>query len=762
MKRNKSAFLLSATLCVVALFQFLSAAEPEVIKVKLEDDETLRTLAKKYFNEPNDWEVILFYNGFKSPNDVNSGVTLTIPIGLYWSIVQKLETSQVKINEANTEGAGILAKEELQSAIELQKEAVELKKKGQLDQSLKLFESSIQNSEKAIRQTKQKRIKSITAVLSEKRGKVQSRTPVQTIWNDAEKNQELIEKERIRTLPSAHGEISFIDGSTLNLGENSMAIIEAMKQDLVKNTNSSSVVLLQGDVMAYLSGQGKKSNVNINTPGVETEIRSRNFRASLDANQTARYANYDGEIDVKSAGGKVTVKKNEGTTIIGSEKPSQPKELLPPPEIISPKSKERIFNTAVTIIWQPFVNAVAYKVEVSKNRSFSEIVCDTVVQREIKYLWRASETGMYFVRVSSVDKDRLVGLYSTINEFYLDKDTTPPFLLVETPKENETFFNEEIKVTGQVENGVTVTVNGEKTIIKDGKFSNVYKLKEGNQTIIIVGKDEAGNVTEIKRNVIYDSSDQVVFLDGETSRKVSSLEFTITGNVKPMSKLELSGQSVPLINNQFNIILNLKDGANQFTLKGVSSKGKVQIIPIQILVDRVPPTINLDDQPSFTNQTSAVITGTLSETANLTINGKIVLKEQNQFKSTIDLIEGENSVVLIAVDETGNQTVNQIEIIRDTKSPEVLSAKLSVTDVKGGELVKIVVGTKDTGVGLSRNGKFWVEITPGGKTLQGMLNLSSGGTEYLGNVVIPPLVKGKLKIKEVRISDYLGNETKYP
>ncbi|MBU0711322.1 hypothetical protein KKA87_05295, partial [bacterium] len=182
------------------LFQYSAIAADDDVMVTLKGDETLRSLAIKYFGEPNDWEVILFYNGYQSAGEVNIGTALKIPVGLYKKITKQLDDAQLAITQANNEGAGILAKDLVEAAISAQKESVELKKKGRLDLALKRANDAVTSANNAIQQTQTKRVKSISAILSEKKGKVQSRKKDQTIWYDSNKNQELNEKEHIRTL----------------------------------------------------------------------------------------------------------------------------------------------------------------------------------------------------------------------------------------------------------------------------------------------------------------------------------------------------------------------------------------------------------------------------------------------------------------------------------------------------------------------------------------------------------------------------------
>lgn len=747
---------------ILALFCFQTPAADEVVTVVLKSDETLRSLAVKYFGEPNDWEVILFYNGYKSAGEVNIGASLKIPIGLYKKLVAKLAEVQQVITQANSEGAGILARELIEAATLAQKEAIELKKRGKLDSAFEKVLTAASSANEAIRQTKVKRIQAISAILSEKKGKVQSRKKDQTIWYDANKDQELIEKEHIRTMSGAAGEISFIDGSKLNLSENSLAVIEAMKQDLVKNTNTSSVVVLQGDIMAYLSSQSKKNQVNVSAPGVETDIRSRSFRASRDANNVTKFANYDGEIDVKAAGAQVTIHKNEGTSIAPGQKPKGVRKLPDPPKITTPTLRQKFFTEQVLLKWEAVPEAQAYHLQIANARSFSDRIVDRNVRGKSEFQWHAAGTGVFYVRAASIDRENFTGAFSNVVEFYVDRDVTPPFLLVDKPDNNVSVFQPLITVSGDAEYGAALFVGKDSVVIaENGQFSHQYRLTPGENRLLIRAVDQAGNKSRTERIVHYNADDNLIHLNSEKTIVTNRAEYAIMGSTKPGSAIRIDGQAVNLAGNHFNHIVYLKEGVNSATILATSAKGDTQSVTLTLTLDQSVPEIELGDIPSFTREASIEIEGTVSEESRVLLNKEEFPVTNFQFNAGLSLAEGENLVELVAEDVAGNQTMIEIEIFRDTEKPKIIRTVLAPENVKGGELIQISVAARDEGVGLARNGKYNLGIGGGGQSFSGILSLSSGNN-YTGTLMIPPGVQGKLIINELVIQDYLGNQADYP
>ena len=756
---RKIAFL---TILFTLVFNVSLTAADDVVTVTLEGDQTLRSLAIKYFGEPNDWEVILFYNGFRSVGEVNIGTELKIPVGLYKKVVTQLASAQQTITQANKEGAGVLAKDLVEKAVAAQKESVELKKKGQLELALKQANLALLSSKNAIKQTKDKRIKSITAILSEKKGNVQSRKKEQTIWYDANRNQELNEKEHIRTLSNATGEISFVDGSKLNLNENSLAVIEAMKQDLIKNTNTSSVIVLQGDIMAYLSSQNKKNQVNVSAPGVETDIRSRSFRTSRDKNNVTKFANYDGEIVVKAAGEAVTIGKNEGTSVAPGQKPKEARKLLYPPKIITPGLKEKFYTSTVALDWETVSGAKGYNLQIAGVRSFSKRIIDQNIFGKSEFNWKSNGTGVFYIRVASIDKENFTGLYSSPIEFYVDKDITPPFLLVNSPENEASVYQATITVSGDAEYEALLLVNQDSvTVSTNGKFSHQYHLKPGQNSLIIQAIDKAGNLSKIERTVYYNTDDVLINLDGATRRLTNNREYALTGSTKPGCQIKINGQDVDLVNYRFNHIVYLQDGKNTVTIDARSPKGITQSLNVELILDEQEPEVEIENIPSYTRDENYKLNGTLNEECSIIINEEKIDVTDLTFSMNLPLAEGDNFLELIAEDLAGNQAVIEIEIFRDTERPKIVSASVTPEQVKSGDLVQIKVAARDDGVGLARNGKFNLGISGGSQSFSGMLSLSSGGN-YVGTLMVPPGVQGKLHFKELKIQDYLGNQAEYP
>ncbi|MFA9288408.1 MAG: hypothetical protein ACEQSA_00820 [Weeksellaceae bacterium] len=78
-------------------------------------------------------------------------------------------------------------------------------------------------------------------------------------------------------------------------------------------------------------------------------------------------------------------------------------------------------------------------------------------------------------------------------------------LEVESPKEGETFDKADVRVTGTTIKGATVSVNGSPVVVNfEGKFSSTYRLKEGENKLVVKAVDIAGNEEEKTITVRYE------------------------------------------------------------------------------------------------------------------------------------------------------------------------------------------------------------------------------------------------------------------
>lgn len=91
-------------------------------------------------------------------------------------------------------------------------------------------------------------------------------------------------------------------------------------------------------------------------------------------------------------------------------------------------------------------------------------------------------------------------------ELHVEYKKGSPKLEINEPEDNQTFAKsqQEIQIKGITDPGVDVRINDRFVAVKDdGSFTFTVKLQDGENTLIIIARDSAGNETRLERKVNY-------------------------------------------------------------------------------------------------------------------------------------------------------------------------------------------------------------------------------------------------------------------
>jgi hypothetical protein len=736
---------------------------PGDVSVILENSESLRTLAREYLGESNDWELILYYNGLKSIDGLKTGQRLWIPVQKFRDVSKGIADCQQAVIAANAEGAGILVPIVIELAIENLNRAVQLKKQGDLKSAEKTVQQALAGASKALAETREKRLQAVTAVLAEMRGTVQFRAVDALQWKDAVLRQELAEKDRLRTLSRSYGNILFIDGSRIQMDENALIVIETVDKDVLKNASSVDILVLEGDVTTLINSLQASNQFKVKSPGVSTGVRSRSFLTSRDRERTTRFSNFEGELDVASNGKQVTLARNEGTKVSYGRIPDRPKKLPPPPLPVRPSEEQALFSAQIDFRFTPAAEAEAVQIQISRNKSFNEIEKSIRIRPAQPAVWEAPQNGGYFWRICAIDRDQLQGPYSKPVSFTVQVDRVPPFLELTSPARDTVVFSDRIEIRGRAEKGAAVTVRGDTAAVSpEGDFSHMLELTGGKQTLHVEAVDRAGNRCSIQREITNHAGTELFTLDGGETILSNDARVTLSGRVETGVRIDVDGRPVETRGGLFAQALTLGEGIHNLTIRAVSPGGGVQEKNLHITVDTRPPELRLDEVAAYTELPGVTIGGSLSKPAEVTVNALPVPVTDGRFSRKIDLKEGANPVSIRARDRSGNVAEKTVTVFRDTEPPRILSYKLSPDLAKGGEMVTVSVTAVDRGVGMARTGTFVVEMDPAQKQLSGLLKLDQETGSYTGSLNVPPGCRGRLKLVKLFLSDYLGNTAVFP
>lgn len=84
----------------------------------------------------------------------------------------------------------------------------------------------------------------------------------------------------------------------------------------------------------------------------------------------------------------------------------------------------------------------------------------------------------------------------------------PLTLEIESPTNDMKTSTQELSITGTTDQGASLRVNGQPIVVDlSGEFSSTYRLKEGENTLLFIATDAAGNSEEKELKVTFQKED---------------------------------------------------------------------------------------------------------------------------------------------------------------------------------------------------------------------------------------------------------------
>lgn len=170
-------------------------------------------------------------------------------------------------------------------------------------------------------------------------------------------------------------------------------------------------------------------------------------------------------------------------------------------------------NLAPPVLNIPYEATNSAQIDIS-GYSTSGSKVEIYIDDELKTTATVSEDGTFTARNidlnlgtnniygKTLDLEEKSSLSSKTIKLIYDADK--PSLDISEPTDGATTKDRKIKVSGNTEPGVQITINGNQIIINsDGNFSNELSLNDGENTLSIKATDNASNFTEVTRKVTY-------------------------------------------------------------------------------------------------------------------------------------------------------------------------------------------------------------------------------------------------------------------
>jgi ferric-dicitrate binding protein FerR (iron transport regulator) len=440
----------------------------------------------------------------------------TILVGVYYQFLSPkaqarkfITQAEEKFDQAIVLGVKELAYENYRTVQETLFQARKNYDERKYTESLILSEQAMASLEKTLDRLRSDEYfrRERAATFSHLKGDIQVQKAGSLNWDTARKGMKLNKGDRIRTRSGSTCIVQFDDGSQLTVKSDSLVHIDELSEDVRTRTKNSAIKLLVSDVEAsILRPTAKGSRFLIETPGSVAQVRKARMNIRVNEKNQTEYSLISGDVSVSAGGRDVRLATGEKIRLAGEGRVMSRGKLLGVPEPrIPPNLDWRVSaeeKFPVTFEWAAVTGANRYHLIVATDRYFTNVVYESSRIQGTRTRIPELRPGMYYWRVSSIDRQGNESLSSRFSVFRLIQDQTPPYFTMSDPIVLDARGGGRTYLAGAVEPGSRLTVNGVPAPLgPDGSFRLFTSYSGEMSSLDIEAVDSAGNVL-IQRRVI--------------------------------------------------------------------------------------------------------------------------------------------------------------------------------------------------------------------------------------------------------------------
>lgn len=233
--------------------------------------------------------------------------------------------------------------------------------------------------------------------------------------------------------------LEFDDKSRMLLKQNSHIMLENLQAYDRTGIADSRVLLKKGSsdnfVNPSLTNVG--THYQIRTPSSIMAVRGTAYRVSAAEDQISRAEVLKGKVLAQGSNHQEQLlPEKTGTLVYDGQPPSAPKKLLPAPDLSA--ISDTLRTSMLSVPFKPVVGAVAYRIEIAPDNSFSSLVYEGKTSQPLLQSVDLPG-GNYAARVRGIDANGLEGL-DTVVQFALNLQLPSPFLIL--PRQNQAVYEQ--------------------------------------------------------------------------------------------------------------------------------------------------------------------------------------------------------------------------------------------------------------------------------------------------------------------------------
>ena len=269
-----------------------------------------------------------------------------------------------------------------------------------------------------------------------------------------------------------------------------------------------------------------------------------------------------------------------------------------------------------------------------------------------------SEGGLAELRARATDQ---AGNW-TEKSIWVRIDTLAPQVTITTPYDGIITTQLQLTVQGGVYDTAIkeVTVNGIQASIAGSFYTAEVTLTSGINTIEVIATDLAGNTAQTQRVVDYrpDSEmPQIAIVSPANEAVVGSRSVVVTGTIidNDIDFVEVNDITATITGTTFTVSVPCDEGWNELTARAVDLVGNERTTSIWAVVDTYRPILTIDAplDGSFLQDLQVPVSGYVYDIhlSEVTVNDTPAIVQDESYSATVDLVQGENEVLVRASDE---------------------------------------------------------------------------------------------------------------
>lgn len=290
-------------------------------------------------------------------------------------------------------------------------------------------------------------------------------------------------------------------------------------------------------------------------------------------------------------------------------------------------------------------------------------------------------------------------------------DDVPPALAITEPAEGTGTNQSYITLKGTTDVGSTLFVNDVLTSIDGaGQFVTSVDLDvEGVNEIVVRSQDAVGNEVMAEVNVTRDTIVPDLTIDAPADGSLFNYsDIVVSGTTEVGTNLSINDAYVTVnADGTYTTTLDLEQGVHAIVAISRDDVGNQAKVQVELEVDLTPPVLTIMEPVTdfMTKEPTVKVMGVTEPKASVTVNDRPVTLSGSMFQTSVNLVEGENTIIVKSCDIAGNCAIETVVGDRDSTPPILTVTNPPTNDEMLVNVEEIeVTGLTEYGVELTIDG----------------------------------------------------------